>query len=133
MHTFCDFHSQIQFFSKSIKRLKGECHEIFNLPFFSWFYLSLINRLKYFRIQFFFGEIFDPKVISAVCNTPQRWSLPCATYRRDHLSGVQHTAETISAVCDSLRRWSPWCATYCGDKLHTAESKSKYSLVYGCF
>ena len=105
------------------KALKGVCHKISDLQFFSWSepIWPLINRLKYFRIRFQF--CWDIR--------SQRWSPQCATYRRDHLHGVQHTAEIISTVCITPRRWpqctpqrrSHRCATYHGDILHTAESK----------
>ena len=64
--------------------LKEVCHEIFDLQFFFYdsnIYGPLINRLNsIFEVGFDFVEIFDHKVLSALCS-------------------VQHTTENISAVC----------------------------------
>ena len=136
--------------------LKGVGHEIFYLPFF-FLIRTHLGPMKYFRIWFWFrrdirsqsclrGVHPSAEMISAVC-IPLR----SATYRRDHLRGVQHTAEIISAVCITPRRLSlctpqkrsqRW-ATHRGDDLrgvhhtaeilHTAETKSKFSLAFGCF
>ena len=90
----------------------------------------------------------QPKVfLNSVSILPRysikKWSPPRAAHRRDsfliyvftnkNLQGVLHTAETISAVCIIPLRWSPRCEPDRGDKLHTAEMKSKSSLVSGCF
>ena len=88
------------FLLRLINFLKGVCHEIFELQFFndSNPFGPLINRLKYFQIQFDFVEIFDHKVISAVCCTPRRSSPWHIAHQGDHLSCILHTAESISAV-----------------------------------
>ena len=93
--------------------LKGVCHEIFELHFFHDLSPSrpLINRLKYFRIQFDFAEIFDHKARkfdSVVCMTTwsQNFRLSkskkfssvltpqCASHRVEGLQGVHHTTES---------------------------------------
>ena len=57
------------------------------------------------------------KMISTVCNIPQRSSSRCATYSGDYLHGVHHTAEmttvhtteTISSMCNIPRRYIAHC------------------------
>ena len=108
------------------------CHKIINFNFFpnSNPHGPLINRLKYFRIRFWFGrDIWSQsylcsvqqttKTISTLCNTPQRRSPKCVAHCRvraqsfeKNLIGVHPTAEMISAMCNILWRWSLWCATH---------------------
>ena len=117
--------------------LMGVYNTIFDLQFFSLFepIWAPDTQSKVFSNS---NSVLISSRYSITRLSPRRRSLQCVTYRRDHLSlsCVQHTAQ----------RWSPWCATYCtemisvvcniqypGDKLHTAESKSKSSFVYGFF
>ena len=91
--------------------LKGVCHEIFDLHLF---HDSTPFGPLIFEFCFDFAEIFDHKVISAVCCTPLRSSL----WR-------VHCTEIISAVCCTPRRRSLRYVAHREDKLcgmmHTTE------------
>ena len=87
-----------------VKVLKGSVSRDFRPPVFFMIRTYLGHwwtGLSIFEFCFDFVEIFDHKVVSAVCNiprrsslyTPQRRSQRYATHRGDDLSGVQHTAE----------------------------------------
>ena len=57
------------------------------------------------------------------CN-PRSQSLWCASYCRDNLHGVHHTAESIFVVSIIPRRQSLWCASYRGVKGNTFWEKT---------
>ena len=104
--------------------VKGVCHEIFDLYFFmiQTIHGPLTNRLTSPRNS-------DVYIISIVRN----FSGVTNTQYIKKLPGMHHSAESIFAVCIAPQSQSPRCASHPRVKLNTAESKSKSSLVSGCF
>ena len=97
--------------SRNTLPLKGVCHEIFDLQFFSWFepIWAPDKQAKVFsngvlispRIQIFkklCGVHPSAESSSAVCNTPLSQAPRCATQSGVRLRGVQHSEESDSAV-----------------------------------
>ena len=82
--------------------LKGVCHEIFD-PYFFMIRTHLglwLTAQSIFEFGFDFAEIFDHKVVSAVCIPPQRWSPRsqspwCASHRGENLRGLHPTVENF--------------------------------------
>ena len=75
-----------------------------------------------------------------VCITPQNQvhqisqkTLRCTSYCGVKLSGVHLTTVSSYMVCIAPQSQAPRCASHRRVKLHTEESKSKISLVSGCF
>ena len=118
--------------------LKGSVSQDFQPPFF---YNSnpsrpLINRLKYFRIQFQFPRdirIFkklwgvhpSAESSSDVCILPCSQGLRCASHRRLKLCSVLPTGESSCTVGFPPRSQALRCASHRRVKLYTVESKLK--------
>ena len=88
--------------------LKGVCHEIFGLQFFSWFDWNpsgpLINRLKYYRIPFRFRR--DIRSQRVICGVVSSQALGC-----HDLNVVVGMSESRTTCC--VPKWHPGRGKIC--------------------
>ena len=127
-------YSVSSFFSELVSALKRVRHKIFDLHFFHDSNPSgpLINRLKYFRIQFRFRP--DIQILKKLRGVHPTF-LRCAAHCGIKLCSVHHTAESSnhnflknSVVCIPQQSQTSRCTSPQGVKLrgvhHTLESSS---------